>query len=127
LGGDLDFNVMKGQKKTPKIPGFMRTIMAQNLQKLLDHHYRALPNITKKQHALAKDSGVRFSTIQRACKAENGPTLDTIEAIAAAVDLSAYQILIPSLEVGNPQVVKGATKEEERMYRNWKRMKVTTE
>lgn len=116
---------MKGQKKTPKVPGFMRKVLAENLRRLLDHHYRALPNLTARQRALEKASGMKFSTIQRACKGENGASLDTIEALAGALDLSVYQMLIPSLDVGNPQVVKGASKEEQRMYRLWRQDKLT--
>lgn len=71
--------------------------------------------------ALAKDAGVSLSTIQRVLSKESGASLDNIEAIAAAFDVSVYQLLIPSLDILNPQVVQGAVKNEERMYRQWKR------
>lgn len=109
---------MKGKKKTPKVPGFMRTILAGNVSRLMDHQYRDSSN---RPMALAKDAGVSLSTIQRVLSKESGATLDNIEAIAAAFDVSVYQLLIPSLDILNPQVVQGAMKNEERMYRQWKR------
>ncbi len=47
--------------------------------------------------------------------------MDNIEAVAEVFELSVYQILIPALDIGNPQIVQGAMKNEERMYRQWKR------
>lgn len=107
---------MKGVKKTPKVPGFMRTILAANLTALLGRHYARHDNLTARQRALAGDAKVSFSTVQRVMGRETGATLDNIEAIAAAFDLSAYQLLIPNLNVANPQIVKGATEDEQRLY-----------
>jgi transcriptional regulator with XRE-family HTH domain len=115
---------MKGRKKTPKVPGFMRTILAANLKKLLERDYRDNPN---KPKALAADAGVSLSTVQRIVNAEVGASLDNIESIAAVFDLSPYQILVPNLEVKNPQVIKGATKEEELAYRRFQKARVSAE
>lgn len=106
----------KGVKKTPKIPGFMRTIVAENLKRLMVKHYAAIENKHKK---LAKDAGVSLSTVQRIVKCETGASLDNIEALAGAFDLSAYQLLIPELDTSNPQVVQGASESEKRAYRRW--------
>lgn len=56
---------------------------------------------------------------------KTGATLDNIESIAEAFDLSVYQILLPSLDVNNPQIVKGASKTEQLAYRGWRRHKGT--
>lgn len=109
---------MKGKKKTPKVPGFMRHILATNVGKLMETHYRESRNRPK---ALAKDAGVTLSTIQRMLKAEVGASLDNIEAVADAFDISVYQLLIPELDIDNPQLVHGASADEKRLYRQWKR------
>lgn len=109
---------MKGQTKTPKVPGFMRHILAVNVARLMEVHYAAYSNRPKQ---LAKDAHVSLSTVQRIVAGSTGANLDGIEAIANAFDLSAYQLLIPNLDPANAQVVHGATKEEERLYRRWKR------
>ena len=119
----LRCNPMKGQKKTPKVPGFMRSILAVNVARLLERHYPAMENVTQRQKALAKEAGVSFSTIQRFMDGSTGATIDNIEVVAAAFGLSAYQLLIPNLHAENPQLVKGATKDEERIYSNWRKAK----
>lgn len=108
---------MKTGPKKRKVPGFMREVLAQNISNLMQHHYRAESN---KPLKLAKEAGVSLSTVQRLINKETGATLDNIEAIALAFQLSAYQLLLPALEAKNPQVVRGATKDEERLYRLWK-------
>jgi hypothetical protein len=109
---------MKGQKKTPKVPGFMRHVLAANVQGLMEKHFASSSN---KPKALGTAAGVTLSTIQRVLRADHGPSLDTIEMIAAAFEMPVYQLLIPNLHLDNPQVVQGATKDEERMYRRWRK------
>lgn len=115
---------MKGEKKSPKVPGFMRVVVGANVSKLLDHHYNHLPNITQRLRTLAKDSGIGYGTIQRIIDCKVGASLDNIEAIADALQVSVYQLMLPSLNVDNPQVVQGATEAEKALYRHWKRQRV---
>lgn len=56
-------------------------------------------------------------------EARVGASLDNIESIAEVFEVSVYQIMLPALEVGNPQVVNGATESEKKFYRIWKRAK----
>ena len=102
----------------------MRTILAANLALLADQHYASMPNLTARQKHLAKEAGVSFSTVQRIMKAETGASLDNIEVLAAVFDLSAYQLLLPNLCSKNPQVVQGATKDEQRLYAMWRKAMV---
>lgn len=110
---------MRGKKKTPKVPGFMRVVLARNVRKLMDLHFRESTNRPK---SLALAAHVSLSTVQRILSAETGATVDNIEAVASAFQMSAYQLLIPEVNAGNPQIVHGATKDEERLYRRWKQM-----
>lgn len=112
---------MKGQKKTPKVAGFFRVVVASNVTKLLDHHYSHLPTLTQRQRALAKDAGVGFGTIQRIMQRKVGASLDNIESIANALQVQVYQLMLPNLDAKNPQVVKGATEAEQSVYRLWRR------
>lgn len=100
----------------------MRQVVAQNLTNLMEAH---MPLAGSKHKTLAEAAGVSLSTVQRICNQEVGATIDVLEALASVFHLSVYQLLIPSLDVGNPQVVQGATKEEERLYRQWKQSKLT--
>lgn len=112
---------MARKPKRRKIAGFMREIVAANLAGLVARDYPHLPNLTQQQKALAEKAGVSFSTVQRIMGKTVGATIDNLEQIAMAFDLSPYQLLIPSLAVTNPQVVKGATKEEQRLYSLWRK------
>lgn len=115
---------MKGEKKTPKVPGFQRVVVGANVGRLLDYHYRHLPNVTQRQRQLAKDSGVGFGTIQRIMKQKVGASLDNLESIANAMQIQMYQLMLPSLDVKNPQVVKGASHAEELLYRRWRQSRL---
>lgn len=78
---------------------------------------------SNKPKALAISAKVSLSTVQRIIAAEVGASLDNIEAIAGVFDVSTYQLLVPNLNIDNPQVIKGATKDEERLYDAWRRGK----
>jgi len=84
----------------------------------MERHFKESRNQPK---ALATASGMSLSQIQRILKPEIGTSVDQLEALAAVFQLSTYQLLIPDLDVGNEQVVHGATKAEERLYRQWKK------
>lgn len=120
---------MKGKRKNRKIPGFMRHIVAENVRGLMDLRFRESRNRPK---ALSEATGpagegrLSLSTVQRILDEETGASLDNLEAIADALDVSLYQLLIPALDVGNPQIVQGAVKNEERMYKQWRRGAVDT-
>lgn len=96
----------------------MREVVAQNLDALMQLHYR---DEGDKHMALSKAAGVSKSTVQRIVKRDVGASIDNLEAIAAVFQLSAYQMLVPSLDVESPEVIPGAAEEEERLYRLWRK------
>jgi transcriptional regulator with XRE-family HTH domain len=109
---------MKGQPKKRKYVGFMRSVLAQNVRALIDHHYKDSDNRPK---ALATDTGLSLSSVQRVLNAEAGASIDTIEVIANAFDLSTYHLVLPNLDVQNPQIVAGASSAERAMYAQFRR------
>lgn len=104
---------MKGKPKRRKFVGFMRQVVAQNVRHLVDRHYAMSTNRPK---ALAKDAGLSLSSVQRVLNAEAGASIDTMEVIANVFELSVYQLVLPNLDVDNPQVVIGASSAEKSMY-----------
>lgn len=109
----LDFMPMKGQAKKRKFVGVMRQAVAQNVRRLIDHHYEESRN---KPKALAEATGLTLSSVQRVLAADVGASIDTIEAIANVFDLAVYQLVLPNLDVENPQVVAGASSAERALY-----------
>ena len=63
------------------------------------------------------DDQIAKSTVQRIMEKEASATLEQLEKIARALELSPYQLLIPDLHPTNPLVVAGATLEEQALYR----------
>ena len=104
--------MMKGQRKNPKIPGSMRGVVATNVQHLMDTRYADSNNRPK---ALARDSGVFLSTVQRVLKQEVGATLDTIEALAKAFGIAPHQLLMHDLAATNPRILRLVSKGEPRL------------
>ncbi len=82
-----------GEKKTPKVPGALRAVLAKNVRRLMERRYGAEAN---KPGKLAKESGASLSTVQRILAGEVGASLDTIEAIGEVFDVPV-QALIGSL------------------------------
>jgi hypothetical protein len=90
----------------------------------MQHHF---PTVRDKARRLADTAQIALSSVQRAQKGQVGAGLDTIEAIARAFDLSAYQLLIPGLDPANPQSIPGALLAERRLYRQWQALKPATQ
>lgn len=105
-----------GQTKKRKVPGFMRTVVADNVRRMMEYKFAESRN---RQKALAKEAGITLSSVQRVLNCEVGASIETLEALAAALDLAAYQLLLPGLNTASPQIVRGALKNEEAMYRRW--------
>lgn len=70
-----------------------REVLAANFKKLRG----ATPGLSDSK-ALVKIGAGTNGTIERVAKASTGATIDTIEKLAAAYGLSAWQMLAPTLE-----------------------------
>jgi hypothetical protein len=99
----------------------MRTVVAANVQALLDYHYRTFDNETSRLKALSRDCGLTPSTIKRVLLCTTGSNLETLEALSLAFGVSVYQLVAPSIDPANPPVIKGATEQEKKLYAQWRR------
>lgn len=70
-------------------------MVAQNVVTLRDRKYRTLPNLTLRNQQLAKDADVSYSQIVRVTKALLGPSVDTVEALAKALEVRPQDLLTP--------------------------------
>ena len=73
-----------------KAPGLTRRILAENLRTLMARHYATSWN---KPVALSKDSGAGASSIQRILDCQVGASIDTVEALARALQTSVPELL----------------------------------
>ena len=87
----ISFQRMKGRRKSPKIPGLLRSVVANNVRRLMRDKYAQRDNMPM---ALAKDAGTSLSTIQRILVGDHGASIDTLEGVARAFRIEPYQLLL---------------------------------
>lgn len=75
-----------------------------------------LSDSTNQVKALSKIADVSRSTVQRALSEKAGISLDVLEALATALDVLPYQMLLPDLDPLNPQIVPALTERERALY-----------
>ena len=86
-----------------------RKILADNIRTLKE--YAGLPNAK-----LATKCGVSNGTISNALLAKNALDIDTLDAIAKAFHLSAWQLLVPNLDPRNPHHITNISDAEAELY-----------
>lgn len=102
------------RSKKDKGPSLLRAHLAKNVAILRDRHrrYRALPNATARNKALAKDADVSPSQIHRIINADLGASIDIVERIAGALEVRPQDLLTPYY-VREPSNVREIAAEKE--------------
>jgi transcriptional regulator with XRE-family HTH domain len=86
-----------------------KTILADNLSRAMK-----LGSVkTRSQLGLKTASGVAQATIGRILRSETDATIDTVQALARALDLEGWHLLVPDLDPKNPPSLKKMTLEGE--------------
>ena len=86
----------KRGKRPPSAPALrLRRTLQEKVQFLLDHQYPVdkYGGKAEQQRAFAKDSGVSWSTVQRALNPETGKTLDIIADLAVGFGIEASALM----------------------------------
>lgn len=120
FGGHLPTNgSLAYRSAVPETGPAPHQIVADNLRRLMeyasDNPGRGWPSTKKGLERRIDDlqgtTGLTIvrSTIQRALAGKTAPGVDTLGAIAAAYDLSAWQLLVPDLDPEQPPVLFGVT------------------
>lgn len=94
--------------------GVLRAIIAHNVGQLIEIKYKGLTN---KNRLLADEAKVSLSTVQRIRDKEVAITIDSLEAISAALGISPYQLFLPNLNPLSFQSINGADKEYKTLRR----------
>ncbi len=96
----VDNGVMTS-KRTRQPPTLLRSIVAENLQRLMDLRFQSS---TDRYMALAQLSGLAKSTVQRAVSGETAANLDTLYCLATALRVKPTDLLVPffGVEALNP-------------------------
>jgi hypothetical protein len=91
-----------GNPKKRKVPGELREVLAQNINRMMEQRYKESGN---RPRALAKDAGMSLSSVQRTLSRETGASIDTVETFAKVFGLSPFQLLVPWGLLGEIAVV----------------------
>lgn len=86
---------MGRKSKKDRPPAIIQSVLADNVRKLRDRKYAALPHETAKNRALAKDSHTVLAQIQRILELAIAPGIDMIEQLATALDVRPQDLLTP--------------------------------
>lgn len=89
-----------------------RHTVAKNLNALMAHHLDLDSN-----PKLSKRSKVGLGTVSRMRTAAVDVTIDTLEKVAFAFDLQAWQLLVPDLSPQDPPMLRDIPPAEEELYR----------
>ena len=88
-----------------------RDILAANVKALMDHH-EDLGTLKK----LVARTGIPNGTLDRIRRALVGCSIDHLGALADAFDLQPWHLLLPNLDVENPQVLAALSTRERDLY-----------
>lgn len=112
---------MKAKKKLSKPDSIYRAVLARNVKALMDFHFHESRNRPLAVSKATGAGGLSKSTVQRVLAGTIGVNLETLDMIATALNVLPYQLLLPRLDAKNPQIVKGATEEERKLYADYER------
>lgn len=73
----------------------LRAVLGRNVASLRDQRYSRLENETLRNKALAHAAETSISQIQRVIKGEVGASIDILDALAIALDVSVCDLLTP--------------------------------
>jgi DNA-binding Xre family transcriptional regulator len=85
-------------------------VVAENLRRLMAHHQHKTPTAAARYVGISQQQMDRLLTGQKL-------RVDTLERVARGYGLEPYQLLIPGLEPGNPQVLRVLSAAELRLYK----------
>lgn len=106
-----------------------RRVLAANLAKLMAHAAESRRPDLASQNALAiycthRGNKIGQTTVGRIMRAEVNAEIDTIEAVARAFGLQAWQMLVPGLDPkAHPKVLSRADAEKQRIIEDaWRKL-----
>lgn len=80
----------------------VRAVVAENLRRLMQAAADRGDTVLSTQKGVAKAAGVGLGTVQRILVAETAPAIDTLQDVAQAFDLDAWQLMAGPLDVSHP-------------------------
>jgi hypothetical protein len=86
---------MGRKSKKDRPPAIIQSVLADNVRRLRNKKYAALPHETAMNRALARDAGTVLAQIQRILGLELSPGIDMVEQLAGALEVRPADLLTP--------------------------------
>lgn len=86
-----------------------RTVLAQNLKALMAHG-------DVNQSQLGRKADIAPTTVGRILKEKHAPDVDTLGALAGALGITVWQMMVPKLDPASLPALQNVTPEEQELY-----------
>lgn len=94
-----------------------RDILADNIQRLMEAN-PALSSLVKvAAQAKRKGHTVSKNAVDSAKSGSHAVNMDTLDGIARAFEMEAWQLLVPNMNPNNPPVLRSIGETEDEMYK----------
>lgn len=94
-----------------------KTVLAENIQKLMDANPGLSSLVKVATEAKRRGHAVSKNAVDTARKGTNAATIDSVDAIARAFEMEAWQLLVPGMNPKNPPVLNSVGETEDALYR----------
>lgn len=110
------------KKSAPPVLGgapMVAHAVAENLARLIEWAAKnpKLDRGPASINSLARAAGVSRPTVDRLLAGDAGPGIDSVERVARAYELEAWQLQVPSLDPSDPPTLREASESERELHR----------
>lgn len=94
-----------------------RDILAANIQRLMDANPSLSSLVKVAAEAKRKGHTVSKNAVDSAKSGSHAVNMDTLDGIARAFEMDAWQLLVPNMNPSNPPVLRSIGETEDEMYK----------
>lgn len=94
-----------------------RTILAANIQKLMAMNAELSSLVKVASEAKRRGHTVSKNAVDSARTGSHAVNMDTLDGLARAFDMEAWQLLVPNMSPDNPPVLRSIGETEDEMYK----------
>jgi len=94
-----------------------RDILATNIQRLMDANPPLSSLVKVAAEAKRKGHTVSKNAVDSAKSGAHAINMDTLDGIARAFEMEAWQLLVPNMNPNNPPVLRSIGETEDEMYK----------
>lgn len=94
-----------------------RAILATNIKRLMDANPSLSSLVKVAEEAKRKGHTISKNAVDSAKSGAHATNMDTLDGIARAFEMEAWQLLVPNMNPQNPPVLRSIGETEDEMYK----------